>query len=77
MGCLLESLQRGSRGGESDFCWHSWLELRPSARSSSVEQDGVGVPVGDLRHVFQNVLFGDDAQQPPEEGKESKNKVQG
>lgn len=36
-----------------------------SAASPSVEQDGVGVPVGDLRHVFQNVLFGDDAQQSP------------
>lgn len=32
---------------------------------ASVEEDGVGVPVGDLSHVLQDVLLGDDAQQPP------------
>lgn len=31
----------------------------------SVEEDGVGVSVGDLRHVFEDVLLGDDSQQPP------------
>lgn len=47
----------------------------PSARAGcSVEQDGVGVPVGDLRHVLQDVLLGDDAQQPPAEERRIKTK---
>lgn len=32
---------------------------------ASVEEDGVGVPAGDLSHVLQDVLLGDDSQQPP------------
>lgn len=32
---------------------------------NSVEEDGLGVSVGNLRHVFEYVLFGDDSQQPP------------
>lgn len=32
---------------------------------ASVEEDGVGVPVGHLSHVLQDVLLGDDSQQPP------------
>ena len=34
--------------------------------SASVEEDRVWVSVGHLCHVFQDVLLGDDAQQPPE-----------
>ena len=34
-------------------------------RGGSVEEDGVGVSVGDVRHVFQNVFLSDDSQQPP------------
>lgn len=34
-------------------------------RRSSVEEDGVGVSVGDVCHVFQYVFFSDYSQQPP------------
>lgn len=34
-------------------------------RRSSVKKDGVGVSVGYLCHVFQDILFSDDSQQPP------------
>lgn len=39
----------------------------------SVEEDGVRVPVGYLRHVLQYVFFCDDSQQPPN-GKERQEK---
>jgi len=42
-------------------------ERRTDDEEGSVEEDGVGVPVGDLRHVLQDVLFSDDAQKPPRE----------
>lgn len=38
----------------------------------SVEEDGVGVSVGDLSHVFQDVFLSDDSQQPPEGDKKKK-----
>lgn len=41
-------------------------EDEEEGRRRSVEEDGVRVPVGHLRHVFKYVLFGDDSQQPPE-----------
>lgn len=50
------TLQRGDLVGEDE----------EEGRRSSVEEDGVRVPVGHLRHVFKYVLFGDDSQQPPE-----------
>lgn len=42
-----------------------WEGPGPSGGVASVEEDGVGVPVGDLSHVLQDVLLGDDPQQPP------------
>ena len=36
-------------------------------RGRSVEEDGVRIPVGNLRHVFQDVFFSDYSQQPPDE----------
>lgn len=38
----------------------------------SVEEDGVGVPVGYLRHVFEYVFFRDDSQQPPNDKQREK-----
>lgn len=42
-----------------------WEGPGPAVGGASVEEDGVGVPVGDLSHVLQDVLLGDDSQQPP------------
>lgn len=53
---LHPTLQRGDLVGEDE----------EEGRRRSVEEDGVRVPVGHLRHVFKYVLFGDDSQQPPE-----------
>lgn len=54
--CLHRPLvHRGGGGGGKDG----------GGGGGSVEEDGVGVSVGDLRHVFQYVLFSDDSQQPP------------
>lgn len=39
--------------------------VKGEGQRSSVEEDGVRVSVGHLRHVFQYVFFSDDSQQPP------------
>ncbi len=55
-----------------------WKDDEGEGRRGSVEEDGVRVSVGYLRHVFQNIFFSDDSQQPPNdtqrerEGKENK-----
>ena len=50
----------------TSWCLHHPLVHRGGGGGGgSVEEDGVGVSVGDLRHVFQYVLFSDDSQQPP------------
>lgn len=44
---------------------------RGSDERSSVEEDGVRVSVGNVRHVLQDVLFSDDSQQPPKKQKKT------
>lgn len=52
-----------------------WEEPGPAGGGASVEENGVGVPVGDLSHVLQDVLLGDDSQQPPVDRRRHKTKT--
>lgn len=60
-------------------CELLWASARSPGGSrgdgSSVEEDGVGVSVGDLRQVFEYVLLSDDSQQPPEDNRGEKTGV--
>lgn len=59
------------RAGVASFplVYRGRMEGWRAKRRCSVEEDGVGVSVGHLRHVFQYIFLGDDSQQPPNDTK--------